>query len=167
MKCEICKKDSSWCDCDELLYKKMIEYVVIPCLVIEELQEQKNKYLLLAADFDNYRKRTAKEYQDLQKSAGKDILYSLLDVLDDCDRAEKSLETNGVSIIFNKLRTTLNSKGLKPFDSIGEVFDVDKHEAISELSAGSEMRGKVIDEVMKGYYLNDKIIRYAKVVVGV
>ena len=120
-------------------------------VVIDELQEQKNKYLLLAADFDNYRKRTAKEYQDLQKSAGKD----------------KSLETNGVSIIFNKLRTTLNSKGLKPFDSIGEVFDVDKHEAISELSAGSEMRGKVIDEVMKGYYLNDKIIRYAKVVVGV
>ena len=136
-------------------------------VVIDELQEQKNKYLLLAADFDNYRKRTAKEYQDLQKSASKDILSSLLDVLDDCDRAEKSLETNGVSIIFNKLRTTLNSKGLKPFESIGEVFDVDKHEAISELSAGSEMRGKVIDEVMKGYYLNDKIIRYAKVVVGV
>jgi molecular chaperone GrpE len=136
-------------------------------VVIDELQEQKNKYLLLAADFDNYKKRTAKEYNDLQKSAGKDILFSLLDILDDCDRAEKSLETNGVSIIFNKLRTTLNSKGLKPFDSIGAPFDVDKHEAISELNAGSEMRGKVIDEVMKGYYLNDKIIRYAKVVVGV
>jgi len=144
-----------------------MEKIEVEEVVIDELQEQKNKYLLLAADFDNYRKRTAKDYQDLQKSAGKDILVSLLDVLDDCDRAEKSIDNDGISLIFNKLRTTLGAKGLTPFDSIGEVFDVDKHEAISELNAGAEMRGKVIDEVMKGYYLNDKIVRYAKVVVGV
>lgn len=153
-----------------------IENLEVQEIVIDELQEQKNKYLLLAADFDNFRKRTQKDYQDLQKTAGKDILVSLLDILDDCDRAEKELVKNndtlstrsdGVTLIFNKLRNTLLSKGLKPFDSIGELFDVDKHEAISELNAGESMRGKVIDEVMKGYYLNDKIIRYAKVVVGV
>jgi len=154
-----------------------MEKIEVEEVVIDELQEQKNKYLLLAADFDNFRKRTAKEYQDLQKSAGKDILISLLDILDDCDRAEKefskneefsaSTQANGISLIFNKLRTTLGSKGLTPFNSIGEVFDVDKHEAITELNAGPENKGKVIDEVMKGYYLNDKIIRYAKVVVGV
>ena len=146
-------------------------------IVVDELQEQKNKYLLLAADFDNYKRRIAKEYQDLQKSAGKEILSSLLDILDDCDRAEKEFSKNeefslsstydGVSLIFNKLRNTLNSKGLTPFESIGEKFNVDKHEAISEFDAGPKMKGKVIAEVMKGYYLNDKIIRYAKVVVGV
>lgn len=154
-----------------------LENLDVQEVVIDELQEQKNKYLLLLADFDNFRKRTHKDYQDLQKSAGKDILVSLLDVLDDFDRAEKEFSKNeelvlsnradGLSLIINKLRNTLGSKGLKPFDSIGEEFDVDKHEAISELNAGTKMKGKVIDEVMKGYYLNDKIIRYAKVVVGV
>ena len=154
-----------------------IENLEVQEVVIDELQEQKNKYLLLLADFDNFRKRTQKDYQDLQKSAGKDILVSLLDVLDDFDRAEKefskneelvlSTQADGLSLIINKLRNTLGSKGLKPFDSIGEEFDVDKHEAISELNAGTKMKGKVIDEVTKGYYLNDKIIRYAKVVVGV
>lgn len=136
-------------------------------IIVDELQEQKDKYLRLIAEFDNYRKRTSKEYQELQKTANKEVLISLLDVLDDCDRAEKSIESPGILLILDKLRTTLTSKGLKAFDSIGEVFDVEKHEAIAELGSGVDMKGKVVDEVMKGYCLNDKIIRYAKVIVGI
>ncbi len=140
-----------------------------------ELQEQKDKYLRLMAEFDNFRRRTAKERLDLIQTAGKDIVVSLLDVLDDCDRAEKQLQSNadisvqkeGVQLVFNKIRSTLSSKGVKAMDSINTEFDVEKHEAITEIPAPNKsMIGKVIDEVMKGYYLNDKIIRFAKVVVG-
>ena len=139
------------------------------------LDEQKDKYIRLLAEFDNYKRRTAKERMDLIQSAGKDIIVSLLDVLDDCDRAEKQLKTNtdievqkeGVQLVFNKIRSTLQSKGVKAMESINTEFDVEKHEAITEIPAPNEsMKGKVIDEVMKGYYLNDKIVRFAKVVVG-
>jgi molecular chaperone GrpE len=141
----------------------------------QELKEQKDKYLRLYAEFDNYRRRTAKENIELRQTAGKEIIASLLDILDDCDRAEKQMQqTNnieelkeGVQLIFNKLRTTLQSKGLKAMDSINKDFDPEKHEAITEIPAPNQsLKGKVIDEVQKGYYLNDKIIRFAKVVVG-
>lgn len=140
-----------------------------------ELQEQKDKYLRLMAEFDNFRRRTAKERIELIQTAGKDVIVSLLDVLDDCDRAEKQLQSSddiavqkeGIQLVFNKLRSSLQSKGVKAMESINADFDVEKHEAITEIPAPSEeMKGKVIDEVMKGYYLNDKIIRFAKVVVG-
>lgn len=140
-----------------------------------ELQEQKDKYLRLMAEFDNFRRRTAKERIDLIQTAGKDVIVSLLDVLDDCDRAEKQLQTNddiavqkeGIQLVFNKLRSNLQSKGVKAMESIHAEFDVEKHEAITEIPAPTdELKGKVLDEVMKGYYLNDKIIRFAKVVVG-
>lgn len=140
-----------------------------------ELQEQKDKYLRLMAEFDNFRRRTAKERIELIQTAGKDVIVSLLDVLDDCDRAEKQLQSSddiavqkeGIQLVFNKLRSNLQSKGVKAMESINADFDVEKHEAITEIPAPSEdMKGKVIDEVMKGYYLNDKIIRFAKVVVG-
>src|SRR4051812_16794816 len=141
----------------------------------QELKDQKDKYLRLYAEFDNYRRRTAKENIELRQTAGKEIIASLLDILDDCDRAEKQMQqTNnieqlkeGVQLIFNKLRTTLQSKGLKAMDSINKDFDPEKHEAITEIPAPNQsLKGKVIDEVQKGYYLNDKIIRFAKVVVG-
>ncbi|HRG83290.1 MAG TPA: nucleotide exchange factor GrpE, partial [Chitinophagaceae bacterium] len=102
-------------------------------------------------------------------------ITDLLVVLDDCDRAQKQLENNsdsdavkeGVMLVFNKLRTTLQSKGVKAMETIGQEFNPDLHEAITEIPAPSEeMKGKVIDEVTRGYYLNDKIIRHAKVVVG-
>ncbi len=140
-----------------------------------ELEEQKDKYLRLFAEFDNYKRRTAKERIELIQTAGKDVIISLLDVLDDCDRAEKQLQTTedlasvkeGIQLVFNKLKTTLQQKGLKAMESISQDFDVEKHEAITEIPAPSEdMQGKVMDELMKGYYLNDKIIRFAKVVVG-
>jgi len=141
----------------------------------DEINEQKDKYLRLMAEFDNFRRRTAKERLETIQTAGKDVVVSLLDVLDDCDRAEKQLQTSdnielqkeGVQLVFNKIRSTLQAKGVKVMESINTEFDVEKHEAITEIPAPTEeLKGKVLDEVMKGYYLNDKIIRFAKVVVG-
>ena len=141
----------------------------------EELQGQKEKYLRLFAEFDNFRKRSAKENFELRQTAGKEVIQSLLDVLDDCDRAEKQLQgeenpgasKEGVLLVFNKLRSVLLGRGLKAMQSIHTDFDVEKHEAITEVPVqDASLKGKVIDEVQKGYYLNDKIIRFAKVVVG-
>ena len=139
-----------------------------------ELQEQKDKYLRLLAEFDNYKRRSARERVELSQTAGKEIIISLLDVLDDCDRAEKQLQQenktkdlSGVFLVFSKLRNLLQNRGLRAMESLHTEFDVEKQEAISEVPAPSpELRGKVIAEVMKGYYLNDKIIRFAKVIVG-
>ena len=141
----------------------------------EDLKEQKDKYLRLMAEFDNFRRRTAKERLELIQTAGKDVIVSLLEVLDDCDRAEKQLlnsddidlQKEGILLVFNKLRTAVQNKGVKAMESIHTDFDVEKHEAITEIPATSEkLKGKVLDEVVKGYYLNDKLIRFAKVVVG-
>jgi molecular chaperone GrpE len=139
-----------------------------------DLQDQKDKYLRLLAEFDNYKRRSSRERIELSQTAGKEIIVSLLDVLDDSERAEKQLQQekntgdiSGVLLVFNKLRTILQNRGLRPMESLGEEFDVEKHEAISEIPAPSpEQKGKVVAEVMKGYYLNDKIIRFAKVIVG-
>jgi molecular chaperone GrpE len=139
-----------------------------------ELQEQKDKYLRLMAEFENYKRRNARERIELSQTAGKEIIISLLDVLDDCDRAEKQLQQDnntedmsGVLLVFSKLRNLLQSRGLKPMESLHTEFDVEKQEAISEVPAPSpDLKGKVIAEVTKGYYLNDKIIRFAKVIVG-
>lgn len=139
-----------------------------------ELQEQKDKYLRQVAEFDNFRRRSAKERMELIQTAGKDIIVSLLDVLDDYDRAEKQMQTTddieqiktGTVLVFNKLRNILQQKGVSAMSSINEDFDVEKHEAITEIEVPEEKKGKVVDELQKGYYLNDKLIRFAKVVVG-
>ncbi len=139
-----------------------------------ELQDQKDKYLRLLAEFENYKRRSSRERIELSQTAGKEIIVSLLDVLDDCERAEKQLQQekntgdlSGVQLVFNKLRNILQNRGLKPMDSLGLEFDVEKHEAVSEVPAPSpDLKGKVVAEVVKGYYLNDKIIRFAKVIVG-
>ena len=141
----------------------------------EELEEQKDKYIRLFAEFDNYKRRSAKERIELIQTAGKEVITSMLDVLDDCDRAEKQLQSSndieqikqGVQLVFGKLRNIMQSKGLKAMESIHTIFDVEKHEAITEIPAPNEdLKDKILDEVQKGYYLNDKIIRFAKVVVG-
>jgi molecular chaperone GrpE len=138
-----------------------------------ELQEQKDKYLRLYAEFDNYKRRTSKERIELIQTAGKEVIQSLLDVLDDTDRAEKQMKTTddlkvvreGIQLVFHKLRSTMQARGLKEMNAIGVDFNPDIHEAITEIqSPGNE--GKVVDQVEKGYFLNDKIIRFAKVVVG-
>lgn len=140
----------------------------------EELQEQKDKYLRLFAEFDNYKRRTSKEKIELMQTAGKDIIVSLLDVIDDFDRAEKQMQQSedmaqvkeGNQLVFNKFRAVLQQKGLTAMESVKSPFDVEKHEAITEIEAGKDMAGKVVDEVQKGYSLNGKLIRFAKVVVG-
>jgi molecular chaperone GrpE len=139
-----------------------------------EVQELKDKYLRQVAEFDNFRRRSAKERIELIQTAGKEVIGELLDVLDDSERAQKQMESTedvqqikeGVQLVFNKLRNTLSAKGLKPIESVNQDFNVDVHEAITEVEAGDEMKGKVVAEIQKGYYLNDKIIRFAKVVVG-
>lgn len=140
-----------------------------------ELEESKDKYLRKVAEFDNFRRRSAKERMELIQTAGRDVITDMLEVLDDCDRAQKQLDASadaaaikeGVMLVFNKLRNTLQVKGVKAMETIGQEFTADLHEAVTEIAAPSdELKGKVVDEVMKGYYMNDKIIRHAKVVVG-
>jgi len=140
-----------------------------------ELEEVKDKFLRKVAEFDNYKRRSAKERIELIQTAGRDVIVDMLDVLDDCDRAQKQMDNTddpgvikeGVMLVFNKLRNTLQVKGLKAMETIHKDFDPDLHDAITEIAAPSEeLKGKILDEVMKGYYLNDKIIRHAKVVVG-
>ena len=141
----------------------------------EELDEQKNKYLRLFADFDNYKKRTAKERLDLLNTAGKDIMLSIIPTLDDLERALQSAENatdvdaviEGFSLVKNKMFATLTQKGLKAMESKGEEFNPDVHEALTKIPAPTkDLKGKVVDVIEKGYTLNSKIIRYAKVVVG-
>ena len=141
----------------------------------QELEEWKDKFLRKVAEFDNYKRRNAKEIRDLIQTAGKDVIVDLLDVLDDCDRAQKQMETSndvkeireGVMLVFNKFRNLLQARGLKVMETKNQEFNPDLHDAVTEIPAPSEdLKGKVVDEISKGYYLNDKIIRHAKVVVG-
>lgn len=141
----------------------------------EIIQELKEKYIRLSADFDNYRKRTLKEKMDLIKLAGEDILLKLLPVMDDFDRAlqtmEKATDCNamkeGIDLIHNKLKDFLSSNGIKEIDALHEEFNTDLHEAVTQVTAPSKkMKGKVVDVVEKGYFLHDKVIRYSKVVIG-
>jgi molecular chaperone GrpE len=156
------------------------EQEVVPELSVEEKLQQDNaalndKYLRLFAEFDNFKRRTQKERVELLQTAGKDVIVSLLSVLDDFDRANKAMDgatdvvpiREGINLVHTKLKNLLAQKGLKEMESINTVFDTDNHEAITKIPAPNEdMKGKVIDELEKGYTLNDKVIRFAKVVVG-
>lgn len=141
----------------------------------EKLDELNDKYLRLFSEFDNFRKRTQKEKLELFKTASEDVMIALLPVLDDFERAMKASEDNGVDkthlegveLIYNKFKKTLEQKGLECMESMGKEFDTDYHEAITNIPAPEpEMKGKVVDVIEKGYKLNDKVIRFAKVVVG-
>ena len=147
---------------------------------IDELEDNlavlNDKYLRLFSEFDNYRKRTTKERLDLMNTASEGVIIELLTVLDDFDRAFKTIESfkgsgkndlDGFKLIYNKMKGILDKKGLEPMKSIGETFDTDFHEAVTNIPAPSdEMKGKVVDEIEKGYMLKGKVIRFAKVVVG-
>ncbi|HMP31494.1 MAG TPA: nucleotide exchange factor GrpE [Saprospiraceae bacterium] len=146
---------------------------------ISELQgqvaEYKDKYLRLFAEFDNYKKRTSREILDIRATASKEMMVALLSVVDDFKRAKKASDSGaesekfseGVTLVFQKLISVLESKGLKAMETNGEVFNAEFHEAITEIPAATEdMKGKIIDTVESGYTLNEKIIRYPKVVVG-
>ncbi len=140
-----------------------------------ELAKANNRYLFLVADFDNYRKRTLQEKQDLIKNGGQKVLEGILPVVDDIERAIEAIAQGGdldslkegVDLIHNKLMSYLKANNVEPIESTGELFDTDFHEAVTTFPAPSEdQKGKVIDTVQKGYTLNDKVLRHAKVVVG-
>ncbi|MEQ8707234.1 MAG: nucleotide exchange factor GrpE [Phaeodactylibacter sp.] len=141
----------------------------------KQLEELKDKHLRLMAEFENFKRRSVREKMDMMKNAAKDTMTALLPVLDDFDRARKAADDNdkgdlfaeGMGLVYKKLYSTLEQKGLKPMETNGEAFDPELHEAVTEIPASSEeQKGKIIDTVEKGYWLNDKIIRHAKVVVG-
>lgn len=140
-----------------------------------KLAELNDKYLRLYSDFDNFRKRTAKEKMELIQSGGEDVFKSMLPVIDDFERAMKSnaaiedIKTinEGVNLIYTKFKNTLSQKGLEEMKSLGEPFNTDLHEAITSIEAPSDAdKGKILDELEKGYTLNGKVIRFAKVVIG-
>lgn len=140
-----------------------------------ELLELKDKHIRLQAEFDNYRKRTLKERMDLLKTASESLLISILPVIDDFDRAVQTLDSveeeghlkDGVMLIYNKFQDFLKQNGVKEIVSKDQPFNTDLHEAITTFPAPTEeQKGKIIDVVQKGYYLNDKVIRHSKVVIG-
>lgn len=139
-----------------------------------QAEEWKDKYLRLSAEFDNYRKRTLREKMELIESGGEDVIKSMLAVMDDFDRALGAMKSasdvaavrEGVELISQKMRDALKAKGVSEIEAVGEALDTDLHEAVAQFPAGDDKKGKVIDVVQKGYKLKDKVIRYAKVVVG-
>lgn len=148
------------------------EKIVELQLKIEELND---KYLRLYSEFDNFRKRTAKEKIELFQTGGENVLSTLLPLVDDFERAIKSnvditdatIISDGVNLIYNKFKSTLSNKGLEVMKTVGEPFNTDLHEAITNIPAPKEeLKGKVIEELEKGYILNGKVIRFAKVVIG-
>ncbi len=142
----------------------------------EDLAKEKDKFMRLFAEFENYKRRTSKERIDLFKTAGQDIMVSMLPILDDFERALLHIEEDkeaeemrkGVLLIYNKLLSTLNQKGLEVIElKAGDAFDADIHEAITQIvTPEDDLKGKIVDVVEKGYKLGDKIIRYPKVVIG-
>jgi molecular chaperone GrpE len=140
-----------------------------------KLDDANDKYLRLSAEYDNYRKRTLKEKMDLVKTGGQDVLVNILPVINDFDRAMKSMDEvtdckamkEGIDLIYNKFIEFLKSRGVKEIEAINQDFDTDLHEALTKIPApDKKLKGKVVDVIEKGYYLNDKVIRFAKVVVG-
>lgn len=142
----------------------------------QEIGEYKDKYVRLYADFDNYKRRTAKEKIEFHKTATESLILAMLPILDDFERAAKTFTDQtkelepvkqGFDLIHTKMYKTLSNQGLVPIKAIGEVFDSELHEAITQIPAPSEdLKGKVVDEVEKGYYLGEKVIRFSKVIIG-
>jgi molecular chaperone GrpE len=144
-------------------------------LLIEKLAEMQDKYLRLSAEFDNYRKRTLKEKMDISKYAGEDILLEILPVMDDFERALKHIETSenctgikeGIDLIYVKLSDFLKQHGVKEIESLNSSFNVDLHDAVAKIPVAEEdKKGKIVEVLLKGYYLKDKVLRHSKVVIG-
>jgi len=140
-----------------------------------ELTESRDKYLYLYSEFENYKRRVSRDRIEQSKLAGSDVFLAILPIIDDMERAVKSSENSseadaikeGVKLIFSKLKSVTESKGLKPMNATEKDFDPELHDAITNIPAPKpELKGKVIDEIEKGYFLNDKVLRHAKVVVG-
>ncbi len=165
-------KDKAIYDALEETDKKDIDKEKELQLKVDELQD---KYVRLMAEFDNFRRRTMKEKIEMIKSGGEEILVGLLPVIDDFDRGLQVMEQSpdiesvklGIQLIYNKFKEFLTQRGVKEIDSVNQDFNVELHEALSKIPAPmDELKGKVLDVIQKGYYLNDKVIRYAKVIIG-
>ena len=144
-------------------------------VMLEKLAEMQDKYLRLSAEFDNYRKRTLKEKMDISKYAGEEIMKDILPIIDDFDRALKHMESSpdcegikeGIDLIYNKFIDYLKRQGIKEIESLNEVFNVDIHDAAAKVQVEEEEKnGKVVEVLLKGYYLKDKVLRHSKVVIG-
>ena len=131
------------------------------------MAEMNDKYLRLYSEYENYRKRTNVEKADLLINGSREMMKAILPVVDDFERALAATKDEGVQLIYSKMMKILEQKGLKVMETKGEVFDENLHEAVTQIpAADADQKGKVVDEVQKGYYLNDKVLRYAKVVVA-
>lgn len=160
----------------EAQIEEQVEALTIEEKLQEEVKQEKDKFLRLFAEFENYKKRTSRERIELFKTASQDVMVSMLPVLDDFERALTHIEDDkeaeelrkGVLLIYQKLITTLEQKGLSVMKvEKGDVFNADTHEAITQIAAPSkDMKGKIIDIVEKGYVLGEKVIRFPKVVIG-
>jgi molecular chaperone GrpE len=143
--------------------------------LVEKLAEMQDKYIRLSAEFDNYRKRTLREKMDLSKYAGENLILKIIPIIDDFERALKHMDAttdceamkNGIDLIYFKLSEFLRQNGIKEIESLNSPFNVDLHEAVAKIPTDEEeKKGKVLDVVLKGYYLQDKVLRFAKVIVG-
>ncbi|KMQ71887.1 nucleotide exchange factor GrpE [Chryseobacterium koreense] len=155
--------------------EETVENVTAEPTAEELLAEERDRYIRLFAEFENYKKRTAKEKMDFFQYANQDMMISMLDVLDDFERALKEIakygneaDLKGVELIYQKFKSKLSEKGLRAMDTkAGDDFDVDYHEAITQIPAPSEdLKGKIVDVIETGYTLHEKVIRFAKVVTG-
>ncbi|MHA7058238.1 nucleotide exchange factor GrpE [Aquimarina sp. M1] len=160
---------------DTTVEETEVEEVDVETQLKEDLEKEKDKFLRLFAEFENYKKRTSRERVELFKTASQDVIQSMLPVLDDFDRALKEIEKSadkdvlkGIELIHNKLKETLKNKGLSEVEVVvGDTFNADDHEAITQIPAPSdELKGKIVDVIEKGYKLGDKVIRFPKVVTG-
>lgn len=160
---------------DEKIEEQQVEEVSVEEQLQKDLQKEKDKFLRLFAEFENYKKRTSRERMELFSTASEDVMKSLLPILDDFDRAYSEMSKSkdkdllkGVKLISNKLKDTLKSKGLAEVEvKQGDVFNADNHEAITQIPAPSkDLKGKIIDVIEKGYALGDKVIRFPKVIIG-
>jgi molecular chaperone GrpE len=169
--------DSNETDSNEDIGREMVaDKVVAEVRAIEEkLAEMQDKYIRLAAEFDNYRRRTLREKMELSKYAGEELLLKIIPIMDDFERALKHMDAttdceamkNGIDLIYSKFSEFLRQNGIKEIESINSNFNVDLHEAVAKVPAADEdKKGKVVDVVLKGYYLQDKVLRFSKVVVG-
>jgi molecular chaperone GrpE len=138
-------------------------------------QEMQDKYIRLSAEFDNYRKRTLREKMDMSKYAGEDLFLKIIPIMDDFDRAVQHMDTatdsmamkNGIDLIYNKFSEFLKQNGIKEIESLNSPFNVDLHEAVAKVQVPEDdKKGKVVDVLQKGYFLQDKVLRFSKVVVG-
>jgi molecular chaperone GrpE len=143
--------------------------------VEEKLAEMQDKYLRLSAEFDNYRKRTLREKMEMTKYAGENLLLKIIPLMDDFDRALAHMDTasdctamkNGIDLIYGKFSEFLKENGIKEIESLNQNFNVDLHEAVAKLPVEEKKKkGKIVDVVLKGYYFQDKVLRFSKVVVG-